>query len=164
MAIKNNLFKMRVSNVTFEPWKRYLPGNCKGFSDLDAFTVYRGQRLFIEMKHELALRKWNKGVSHVIDEFFATSSCRGEFGIVIYGVYDDHNLDSEADYYSVFTPTAATLYSPEYPGKPRHYTKFGMKSWEKFLKYWGQWVDEHPLEASKGCVIDDSEEDEIGFE
>lgn len=140
MTIKNQFFKLHSSSVSYEPMKRLLPNvrNRGGFSDVDMLHIYKGQRLCIELKHICAFTKEHGGLSQSIREFFEIGQSKGEYGLVMWGRYFDHNLDTD-DYYSTFQPLKAMIYSPDYP-EPRLIEEFTSDTLAKFFDFWYKWA------------------------
>ena len=148
MAIKENIFKLRSTLVRYDKFNRLLPkrDNTKAlFSDIDMFHTYNGHRLFIELKHTNAKYKWNEGVQRCLDEMFKVSMLKGDFCIVLWGTYSDHNKPGTEDYYSEFTPTSARLYSPDRM-KIIEYEKASDKWLKRFFSYWYDYCDKNPIQ------------------
>jgi hypothetical protein len=140
MSINNNFFKLRSSSVSYDGWKKMLPTKRgKGFSDVDLLHIYDGHRLCVELKHWRAYKQVDGGLSKSIQSFFEIGQKKGEFGLVMWGEYEDHNLDTE-NYYSVFTPQMALIYHP-HREEARFYNDFDNARLERFFAYWYQWVD-----------------------
>ena len=148
--ITNNLYKLRSSLVRYEKFNNLLPKQTKKarFSDIDMFHLYKGHPLFLELKHEAA--KWKKGrrIQPVIHEFFTYTMYQGNFGVILWGTYKDYNMNSD-DYYSEFTPTSATIYSPDRKEILEYDKVSGDEFLRKFFKYWYGYCDKNPIEIPK---------------
>ena len=150
MAITNNLFKLRSSLVRYTKFDETIPKDrktkfSKKFSDIDMFHTYKGHRMFVELKHERARYKHNRGVQQCLLDMFQASMAKGEFCIILWGTYKDFNKNTP-EYYSEFVPTSARIYNP-HRGKIIEYLNISGYSWFKqFMIYWYGYCESHPIE------------------
>ena len=151
MAITSNLYKLRSSLVKYKKFNALLPKRPNAsprFSDIDMFHTYNGHRLFIELKHINAKKADNNGVSDSIREMFELSMERGEYCLILWGYYIDHNPNSN-NYYSEFKCLQAEMYNP-LKQQVISYSDAGDKWLKRFFSYWYKTCDRYkPRELMK---------------